>query len=442
MTNLGSPNNNNNNNPYMRLSLSLFASTALLAVANAQVPSYVPTAGLAAWYSFTGNANDDSGLGNNGTVNGATLTAGKLGVPNTAYSFDGVSNRIDLANPFLGGVQNDAFTFHALVRANSVSTSTYIWSKTLSWGEVNFGLLDDGSIILWWANSVTGNKYSNIRSQPGIINNGVWYDIVVVFQNSGGQIYLNGSPITTDLIWMAQGGAILSTTAIESSANFAQDANSSKIGLSTSGGNPTAHWNGIIDEFGIWDRALTPSEISGLYDAQGPQQCVSATPVNYSGLDATYMISDAASSLTGTPSGGVFIGPGIVGDIFDPSEAGLGTHSIMYVYVDENNCVNSAGYCTTVEQSAGIGGGSNLTTGGVRVYPNPNLGQFTVELDLRGLVSLQVYDARGRVVHNAVFNGSGQKTTRVLDLSSEAKGTYTVQVQNNGGTITQSVVIE
>ena len=168
----------------MRLSFTLFAVTAMLVAAQAQVPSYVPNAGLAAWYSFTGNADDDSGLGNNGTVIGATLTAGKLGVPNTAYSFDGVSNSIDLANPFLGGVQNNSFTFHALVKANGVSTSKYIWSKTLSWGEVNFGVLDDGSVILWWANSVTGNKYSNIRSQPGIINDGFWYEIVVVFENS------------------------------------------------------------------------------------------------------------------------------------------------------------------------------------------------------------------------------------------------------------------
>jgi hypothetical protein len=58
------------------------------------------------------------------------------------------------------------------------------------------------------------------------------------------------------------------------------------------------------------------------------------------------------------------------------------------------------------------------------VYPNPNRGQFTVEVDLQGLVSIQVIDTRGRLVHNEVFNGSGPKTTRVLDLSSEATGAY------------------
>ena len=48
-----------------------------------QVPNYVPTNGLVAWYGFNGNANDESGNGPDGTVNGATLTD----VPNTHSTF-------------------------------------------------------------------------------------------------------------------------------------------------------------------------------------------------------------------------------------------------------------------------------------------------------------------------------------------------------------------
>ena len=53
------------------LSLLLLAS---FAVGFAQVPSYVPSNGLVGWWPFNGNANDESGNGNNGVVNGATLT--------------------------------------------------------------------------------------------------------------------------------------------------------------------------------------------------------------------------------------------------------------------------------------------------------------------------------------------------------------------------------
>jgi len=46
-------------------------------------------AGLVAYYPFNGDANDASGNGNNGTVNGATLTIDRFGNTNAAYSFDG-----------------------------------------------------------------------------------------------------------------------------------------------------------------------------------------------------------------------------------------------------------------------------------------------------------------------------------------------------------------
>ena len=61
-----------------------------------QIPNYVPSNGLVGWWPFTGNANDLSGFGNNGTVNGATLTTDRFGNANQAYSFNGVSDFIDL----------------------------------------------------------------------------------------------------------------------------------------------------------------------------------------------------------------------------------------------------------------------------------------------------------------------------------------------------------
>ena len=41
--------------------------------------------GLVAYYPFCGNANDISGNGNNGIVNGATLTTDRFGNSNSAY---------------------------------------------------------------------------------------------------------------------------------------------------------------------------------------------------------------------------------------------------------------------------------------------------------------------------------------------------------------------
>ena len=74
----------------------LLLATALLSPGSfAQIPSYVPANGLLGWWPFNGNASDESGNGNHGTVNGATLTTDRFGNANMAYGFDGVDDWIE-----------------------------------------------------------------------------------------------------------------------------------------------------------------------------------------------------------------------------------------------------------------------------------------------------------------------------------------------------------
>ena len=68
--------------------LMILMSALSILNAYSQLPTYVPSNGLVGYWPFNGNANDESGNGNNGTVNGATLTADRNGVANKAYSFD------------------------------------------------------------------------------------------------------------------------------------------------------------------------------------------------------------------------------------------------------------------------------------------------------------------------------------------------------------------
>ena len=74
--------------------LAVFVLFGLFITANAQVPGYVPQNGLVGWWPFNGNANDESGNGNDGTVNGPTLTTDRFGNANSAYDFDGVDDYI------------------------------------------------------------------------------------------------------------------------------------------------------------------------------------------------------------------------------------------------------------------------------------------------------------------------------------------------------------
>ncbi|MDD5765853.1 MAG: laminin G, partial [Candidatus Marinimicrobia bacterium] len=51
-----------------------------------------------AYYAFSGNADDQSGINNHGTVNGADLVANRFGNPNSAYYFNGTSDNIRVSN--------------------------------------------------------------------------------------------------------------------------------------------------------------------------------------------------------------------------------------------------------------------------------------------------------------------------------------------------------
>lgn len=70
----------------------------------------------------------------------------------------------------------------------------------------------------------------------------------------------------------------------------------------------------------------------------------------FTGLNSIYCVKDEAVELvvTGTP-GGVFSGPGITGNIFDPSLAGPGEHEITYsVSAQEGNAVAPAFNSSTI----------------------------------------------------------------------------------------------
>ncbi|HEX2684498.1 MAG TPA: hypothetical protein VHL77_11220, partial [Ferruginibacter sp.] len=54
--------------------------------------------GLKAYYPFSGNANDISGNNNNPVFNNATLTADRLGNPNSAYHFNGTNTYMRIPN--------------------------------------------------------------------------------------------------------------------------------------------------------------------------------------------------------------------------------------------------------------------------------------------------------------------------------------------------------
>ena len=65
--------------------------------------------GLVAYYPFNGNAIDETGNGNDGTVNGAKLTQDRRGFADKAYVFNGTSDYIDASDKGFPSEQKKKF---------------------------------------------------------------------------------------------------------------------------------------------------------------------------------------------------------------------------------------------------------------------------------------------------------------------------------------------
>ncbi len=75
-------------------------------------------------------------------------------------------------------------------------------------------------------------------------------------------------------------------------------------------------------------------------DTDYPCPITTCPPLSLS-IDApitSFCETDAAITLTGDPLGGIFNGNGILGNTFDPVNAGVGIHTIYYQYTDDNAC--------------------------------------------------------------------------------------------------------
>jgi hypothetical protein len=83
--------------------------------------------------------------------------------------------------------------------------------------------------------------------------------------------------------------------------------------------------------------------------------------VNITGLASHYCLNDAAVNIVGTPAGGIFSGPGIVGGQFRPQVAGPGNHMIVYSYINPFGCFGSdTAFTTVINISSSINLGPNV----------------------------------------------------------------------------------
>ncbi|MCC6703134.1 MAG: T9SS type A sorting domain-containing protein, partial [Fluviicola sp.] len=119
--------------------------------------------------------------------------------------------------------------------------------------------------------------------------------------------------------------------------------------------------------------------------------------------------------------------PGQTAQIFSPSVNGS-----YAVQLTENGCVDTSA-CVVVTT---VGVDENTFAETIKVYPNPNNGQFSIELADNSLV--EITDILGK----QVFKGNLQKGANQVNLSHIETGVYFVTIITGGKQVSVKIVKE
>ncbi|MCF8296181.1 MAG: T9SS type A sorting domain-containing protein [Saprospiraceae bacterium] len=122
------------------------------------------------------------------------------------------------------------------------------------------------------------------------------------------------------------------------------------------------NFNPVVAGVGTHNITYSYTDGNGCSNSSSQNVTVNSMPiVSFSGLSASQCLNAPNSTLTGTPSGGVFSGNGVSGNVFSPSIAGTGTFTISYTYTDMNNCVGISSQQITVNSSPTANAGTDST---------------------------------------------------------------------------------
>ena len=203
---------------------------------------------LVAYYPFNGNANDETGNGNDGTVYGAALTPDRFGNENSAYYFDGLDDYIDCGNSSSLSITTN-ISVCAWVKSNSFTDIVVSKWKTESGWEGSWylylyclGITHNG----WDAYTISANDSINPNEFNLIV--GIYnYDIDSMI------FYVNGI-LSSQIVGI--GGTLYVSNA--------------KLLLGAArwyaNGYHETYFDGIIDEVRIYSRALTSEEVDSLFN--------------------------------------------------------------------------------------------------------------------------------------------------------------------------------
>jgi hypothetical protein len=397
------------------LLLITVATLGLTTATMAQVPSYVPTNGLVGYWPFNGNANDESGNGNNGTLNGATLTSDRFGNANSAYSFDGVDDYIgNTSNGF--PFANTNRTINCWILNNNNFSG---WSHTI----LSYGTASQGNAVM---PAIGNNNVLTVQGWSDDFSSGVqsinysWHMMTFSLDNGIGKIYYDGVQIATQSIlqWNTIQSVFLIGVRIDIQNSF---------------------YFGKIDDIGIWNRVLTQQEITDLYN--NCQLSVSTQPANQTiNINNTAQFIVGSSDTNATYQWQTDLGVGFqnLNSVGQYNGTANDTLSVANVTMSNHNqlfrCIINSGSCADTSNVAVLTINNNVGIHEIAqhnlfsVFPNPAHNIINVKADHKLIGSVfTIYDNTGKAVQSGKINAAN--TT--IELSNLSGGVYLFSIGDN-----------
>lgn len=399
----------------------------------------IPTNGLVAWYPFTGNATDSSGNGNNGSINGATLTTDRFGKANSAYNFDGISNNIYIQHPILSSNPCDSnwsISFWFLLPKNSdLMKSFVVFSNGRTQGQQGFNGFG-------WFDSTVKKIYGDWYGRAGLYtvdsnyNANTWYNLTYVYtgNNSKLKVCVNGYD---------NSGTIGNTNTGGNAPNLGNW----YVGSS---GYYSAYFKGKIDDIRLYNRALDSIEIQALYHEGGYNG--NTLPIKLEGITASILGSDVVVKwqtstelntnhfiIQRSNDGIKFTDLGFV--------KAIGSVSNNYQFKDLSP-VNGTNYyrLKSIDKDGSYTYGKIISVNilskeGFTIVPNPAVSNTTLRFNgITNSATINVFNVAGKKVYTDKFSGISS-STYTLSTSKLSAGTYIVNVITKEGNYSNRLVI-
>ncbi len=404
------------------------------------VPAYIPKTGLIAWFPFTGNAIDSSGHGHNGTVYGATMTYDRYGRPNSAYSFDGTSNYIYVPPGTPGYDISTDITASLTISAWVKSYNYFFTSQEQIYWRGDATPAHDPHMLY-----INGSQIRLRRDvNPGTTSNEVGYSITGLDTNF--HLFTGTYDSASGYMCIYVDGMLKNKQYLPGLETYPTSTMYNYIGAVD--GGTWQFFYGTIDELALWDRALTPCEVTALY--YSIPDLVTKQPVNdtlNTGGTATFTITDAVPSATYQWQENA--GPGFVNLTNTPPYSGVFTNTLSISPVtlalsgNSYRCIPAADSCLNDSSASAKLVVRTLIPScilrvndksAISIIPNPNNGTFMISgqrKDNNGL-DIEISDVLGQIVYSEkITPQNGQINKQVVLNSALSNGIYLLRIKSD-----------